>query len=222
MSSIFGGSKQSSSSSNKAFDSINSSFSPLFGLAGTGAQGIQSLLGGDMSGFNLFKDATGFDFAAEQGSRGITGNAAARGLLRSGSTGKSLVDYGNNIQNQYAQSYMDRLMGLSGLGMQAGGLVTQAGQTSESQGKSKEGIGKALGAAASMAAMSDRRLKKDIKEVGKLANGLNLYEFKYVDDSGPFIGVMADEVADIQPEALGPVIDGYQSVDYGKINWEVV
>jgi hypothetical protein len=28
---------------------------------------------------------------------------------------------------------------------------------------------------------------------------------------------MAHEVAELYPEALGPVIDGYQSVDYGKL-----
>src|SRR3546814_2438654 len=76
MSSVFGGSKQKSSSSNRAFDSINKSFSPLFSQATDSANEIGSFLGGDTSGFNLFKKATGFDAASETGSRGITGNAA--------------------------------------------------------------------------------------------------------------------------------------------------
>jgi hypothetical protein len=220
MSSIFGGSKQTSSSSNKAYDSINSSFSPLFGLAGQGADGIMKLLGGDSSGFDAYKNATGFDFAAEQGSRGITGNAAARGLLRSGSTGKALVGYGNDMQNQYAGNYMDRLLGVSGLGMDAGKLVAGAGQTSTSKSKSKPGIGGFLGQIAGGAAASDRRLKKNIFKVGELPNGLNLYQYRYINDAGPYIGVMADEVELVQPEALGPVVDGYMTVDYDKIEKE--
>jgi hypothetical protein len=230
MSSIFGGSKQSSKStaksSNLAYDNINSSFSPLFGHASEGAAGVSKFLGGDTSGFNNYKDATGFNFAAEQGSRGITGNAAARGLLRSGSTGKALVNYGNNLQQQYANNCIDKLLGLSNIGLGAGKLVTDAGQVSEStsnsKGKSKPGIGSFLGQIAGGVAASDRRLKKNVFKVGQLANGLNVYQYRYIDGSGPHTGVMADEVELIQPEALGPVIDGYKTVDYSKIEKEIV
>lgn len=220
MSSIFGGSKQKSTSYNKSYDTINQNFSPLFGYAGEGAGGLSKLLAGDSSGFDAYKKATGFDFAAEEGSRGITGNAAARGLLRSGSTGKALTRYGTELQNQYAGNYMDRLLGLSDVGLKAGGLVSNAGLFSESSGKSKKGMGKFLGQIAGSVAASDRRLKTDIEMVGQYKNGLNVYRFKYVNGSGPHIGVMADEVAVIQPEALGPVIDGYMTVDYSKINKE--
>lgn len=221
MSKIFGGSEQQStaSSSNRAFDSINQSFSPMFGLAGSGAQSLQALLGGDSSGFDAYKSATGFDAMAEAGSRGITGNAAARGLLRSGSTGKALTGYGVGLQNQFASNYMDRLLGLSGLGLQAGNLVSGAGQVSESQssGSSKEGIGKFIGTIASAAAASDRRLKKNIFRIGKLKSGLNLYQYHYTNNAGPFIGVMADEVEKLVPEAMGPVIGGFKTVDYSKL-----
>ncbi len=222
MSALFGGSKKTATSSNRAYDGLNSAFSPLFGLAGQGSSGIMQLLGGDASGFNKFKDATGFDFAAEQGSRGITGNAAARGLLRSGGTGKALVDYGNNIQNQYANSYLDRLMGVSDIGLKAGSVVGAAGQTSKETAKEKPGIGKFLGQIGAGVAASDRRLKTNIFKVGELPNGLHIYQYRYVDGSGPYLGVMADEVETIQPEALGPVVDGYQTVDYGKVNKETV
>lgn len=151
MSSIFGGSKSRSKSSNRAFDSINQSFSPLFGQATGAADKISALLGGDASGFNAYKDATGFDFLTEEGSRGITGNAAARGLLRSGSTGKAIANYGNQMQNQYASQYLNQLLGLGNMGLAAGGLVTQAGQTSESSGKNKPGLGGLIGAGLSLA-----------------------------------------------------------------------
>jgi hypothetical protein len=110
------------------------------------------LLGGDTSGFQSYKDATGFDFMTEQGSRGITGNAAARGLLRSGATGKALANYGNQMQNQYAQNYINQLLGLGQLGLGAGGLLAQAGQTSTSTSKSrsKPGLGGLIGGGLSL------------------------------------------------------------------------
>src|SRR3546814_18699817 len=102
MSSLYGGSKQKSSPSITALDSIYKCFSPLFSQATDSANEIGSFLGGDTSGFTRFKKATGFDAASETGSRGITGNAAAGGLLRSGSTSKALQAFGNEMQNQYA------------------------------------------------------------------------------------------------------------------------
>lgn len=233
MSAIFGGSKQNSSSTassssvsgNKSYDQLNQAFSPMFGNATSGASALSALLNGDASGFNAFKNATGFDAASEMGSRGITGNAAASGLLRSGSTAKALQSFGDTIQNQYANNYMSNLFNKANLGFQAGNLVSGAGQFSQSQsqsqgtssGSSKPGIGKFLGTIAAGAAASDRRLKKNIFKIGKLSNGLSLYQYRYINDAGPFIGVMADEVEKIMPEALGPIIDGYKTVDYDMI-----
>lgn len=217
MSKIFGGSKSKSVSENKAFPAISSAFSGLFPYAQEGASGISALLRGDTSGFNNYKNATGFDFASEQGSRGITGNAAARGLLRSGSTGKSLVEYGNNLQQTYADNYLNKLLGLAGLGINAGSLVTSAGNTQTQTEKSKPGLGGLIGGLASPIAASDRRLKKDVVKVGELDNGLGVYEFSYTFRDGRFRGVMADEVLSIKPEALGPTIGGYMTVDYSKL-----
>lgn len=148
MSSIFGGSKskqqstatsQSQStqeSGNKAYDYIKDTYDPVAQGTTTNYNAIQALLGGDNSGFNAYKNATGFDFLTNQGSRGITGNAAAGGLLRSGSTGKALVNYGNNMNQQFAGNYLDRLLGLVNAGTQAGSLISGAGQYSKGQSTS--------------------------------------------------------------------------------------
>lgn len=222
MSSVFGGSK--SKSSNQGYGQISQALGPTMGFAQQGGNAMSALLGGDATGFNKFKNATGFDFAAEQGSHGITGNAAARGLLRSGGTGKSLMDFGTKLQDQYAGNYLEKLLGLGNLGLGAAGAIGGAGQTSKS--KSKPGIGGFLGSVAGGMAASDRRLKKDIKFIRTLPSGLNLYSYNYVDVDSPkikkymtrnHIGVMADEVKSLMPEALGPVIDGYMTVDYSKI-----
>jgi len=221
MGKIFGGSKSKSKSYNRSYDQINSAFSPLFGYAGQGAGGLAALLGGDSSGFDAFKKATGFDATAEMGSRGITGNKAASGLLRSGSTAKALQAYGDTIQNQFASDYMNKLLGLSGIGMQAGGLVTQAGQVSESKSKSKPGLGGFLGQVAGGIAASDRKVKKNIVPITRYGK-IGIYSYNYVWDENEnikHVGVMADEVKEHYPEALGPTFgeQGFMTVDYDKL-----
>jgi len=67
---------------------------------------------------------------------------------------------------------------------------------------------------------SDRRLKEDIKLIGISPNGLNIYTFKYIDESfgkGTWQGVMSDEIPEI---AVIKDDDGYDSVDYSKLDVE--
>ena len=226
MGSLFGGNKQSStsssSSSNQSYDFLKNQFGGLTGMATSGADAFQKLLSGDTSGFDAYKKATGFDAMAEQGSRGITGNAAAGGLLRSGGTGKALQSYGQQIQDQASGNYFDRLMQQAGMGFNAGNLLSGAGNVSKSEssssGKSKNGLGGLFGGIASGIAASDRRLKKNIFKIGTLLKGkLNLYQYRYLDNSGPFVGVMADEVSRVRPEALGPSYFGYNTVNYSLL-----
>lgn len=217
MSKLFGGSRSKQTSENQAYGDIKNTFNPLTQYAGQGASAISALLSGDASGFNKYKDATGFDFASEQGSRGITGNAAASGLLRSGSTDKALVNYGQGMQNQYANNYIQQLLGLSGLGFNAGNLIAGAGNKSTATSKSKPGLGGFLGQIGAGIAASDRRLKTNIKKLGEYADGLGRYAFDYIWGGPRVIGVMADEVQRLRPYALGPVIEGYATVDYSKL-----
>lgn len=73
-----------------------------------------------------------------------------------------------------------------------------------------------LGAAGIMA--SDRRVKKDVKKVGRLM-GHNLYEYQYKgerDDGRRHVGVMAQEAEKKRPDAVKE-IGGVKHVDYGKL-----
>lgn len=72
-------------------------------------------------------------------------------------------------------------------------------------------------AAALLAAFSDRRLKADIEKVGKLPSGINLYTYRYVWDDRYRVGVMADEVEKVYPEAVGEMY-GFKTVDYSRIH----
>lgn len=62
---------------------------------------------------------------------------------------------------------------------------------------------------------SDRRLKTDIKRIGRTDDGLPIYSYKYKGDNQTQIGMMADEVERKHPEAVG-VAAGYKTVDYEK------
>jgi len=64
---------------------------------------------------------------------------------------------------------------------------------------------------------SDRRLKENIKKVGKANNGLPIYTYNYKNDptEQTHIGFMADEVEKKHPDAVG-LAGGYKTVDYEK------
>ena len=76
---------------------------------------------------------------------------------------------------------------------------------------------------ASLFAGSDIRMKEDIEQVGVSPDGHKIYEFNYIGKPTRYRGVMAQEVAKIDPMAVG-IKDGYLAVNYGKIdvNMEVI
>jgi hypothetical protein len=79
-------------------------------------------------------------------------------------------------------------------------------------------LGGALGSAY---IKSDKRLKKYIKKIGTLSNGLNVYKYHYKKGfglpEGQQIGVMAQEVEKVIPEAVITMTDGYKAVNYALI-----
>ena len=75
----------------------------------------------------------------------------------------------------------------------------------------------ALGSAAMYAWLSDRRLKKDIGYLFTLPNGIRVYKFRFVGGAHMQIGVMAQEVAEIMPEAVSEGADGYLRVNYNLV-----
>lgn len=63
--------------------------------------------------------------------------------------------------------------------------------------------------------MSDKRLKTDIKKVGK-AEGHNVYRFRYKAGGPMQLGLMAQEVERKDPDAVITMPGGMKAVDYGK------
>ena len=140
------------------------------------------------------------------------------------------------LAQQQQEAKRAQLVTLSNLfgGLAGLGSSTQMQQTTSGYGSQAFGGGpspfmqmaQAAGTIGSMFAKpsaSDIRLKTDIKRVGKLPNGLNVYtwewneEGKRVAKDQPTMGVIAQEVLEVLPEAVTKGSDGYLLVNYGKV-----
>ena len=65
--------------------------------------------------------------------------------------------------------------------------------------------------------LSDLRLKTDIEKVGVAANGLPLYNFRYIGGDAVYRGVMAQDVLNAFPEAVCIMPNGYLAVRYDML-----
>ena len=64
---------------------------------------------------------------------------------------------------------------------------------------------------------SDARLKSDIVTLGHLDNGLAVYRFRYAGSNKVYVGVMAQEVQMVRPDAVTRGEDGYLLVNYDRL-----
>jgi hypothetical protein len=60
-------------------------------------------------------------------------------------------------------------------------------------------------------------LKHDIALLGHLDNGLGFYRFSYNGSTKAYVGVMAQEVQQVMPQAVVRGRDGYLRVYYDKL-----
>jgi outer membrane immunogenic protein len=76
---------------------------------------------------------------------------------------------------------------------------------------------------ASIPPPSDARLKRDITLVGRLDDGLGLYSYRYLWSDTVYVGVMAQEVALIHPDAVvRTALDNYLRVDYSRLGLKLM
>jgi len=87
----------------------------------------------------------------------------------------------------------------------------QVAQNSSAKG----GMGSLLGTLGSAAIMSDRRVKRDIKRIGRLPNGLPVYSYRYAWSSHREVGFMAQDVEKKIPSAV-VTLGGIKHVDYAQ------
>lgn len=150
--------------------------------------------------------------------RGLAGASSA---AYAGATGA-----GTAGMNTYMAPGNQYQAGLANAGQTFGNMANMQNQAFM-QGQANEAgmIGSLIGAGATYATFaSDRRLKDNIEYVGTDdVTGLNLYEFNYISDPDTrYIGVMADEVMDYNPDAVIEQDDGYFAVDYDMLGLEMV
>lgn len=152
MSAIFGGSKQSSTSSNQAYPYLRQELSGqvnngngannlIAGLLGTGGDPAAAA-----SGLQAFRNSAGYQSQLDTGLDAINSNAAARGLLNSGSTLKGLTRYGQELGSSFYDKYLNNLFQQNSQGLQAAGIIGGAGGQSTQKSSSKPGLGGFLGA----------------------------------------------------------------------------
>jgi hypothetical protein len=128
-----------------------------------------------------------------------------------------------NAPQQATTSGADLLTASQAQGQYALGSSNASAAAQSGFNQGLMGLGGSLGSAYMMG--SDIRMKENIKIIGALPNGLNVYEFEYKPEfknkefngHGKFIGVMAQDVEKVIPEAVHTLNDGYKVVDYAKL-----
>lgn len=172
--------------------------------------------------FNQFKNSALPEiYQAQAGSGGYnssTGQLLANDAFASANTkAASLVlDTINKYRGIQQQDYA----GLANLGKAVPSAPGRAPKGGGGGGES-DPLGDLLGAGigAALSFFSDERLKENIKPVGT-RNGHNLYEFNYIADPNKikYVGVMAQEVAQTNPEAVKISRSGFMMVNYGVLD----
>ena len=70
---------------------------------------------------------------------------------------------------------------------------------------------------ASLFMLSDKRLKKDIMHVFTLPNKIKVYKYRFVGSDRMELGVLAQEVQEIMPDAVAVDSHGFLRVNYDKV-----
>jgi len=181
-------------------------------------------------GMKLTSDAANFgrggqsgilQFGTQAGNNASGAFGTAQGALGSAIGAGQSVNQGYNTA---LQGYGQNLNAYTSLGNTS--MNANAAQTSAMYGAIGSVVGAGVGAFAPIPkpATSDIRCKHNIRHIGNLPSGIKVYSFEYldefketVDDGGIQIGVMAQEVLPIIPEAISMRPDGYMMVNYALV-----
>ena len=161
-----------------------------------------------------------------QGLAGIGQQAYAQGT----GTGTTLAGLGTQAQQNLLSAGQAQIgAGTLGQQTQQAGLsalynqfLQQQGypfQTAQAVANVAEGTGALSGSTTTTAQpipfFSDERLKEDIEPIGKTFDGQNIVKFRYKNEPGTRIGLIAQDVEKHHPDAVG-LAGGYRTVDYDK------
>lgn len=198
--------------------------------------GLQDLVNDPNAQLNYIQDNPFFKALTTKASNDILSNQAAKGKVGSGGTAEALQNsmllLGNDLVNQNI-SQRESLAGLGENAAAGTANITQNSGNSLSDLITGQGNANAAGVVGATNAITqgrqgllklggqvggsaiaacDIRLKTDIKEVGKLNNGLPLYLYRYKNGDGQLhIGPMAQDVEKVKPEAVVE-INGFKHI----------
>lgn len=136
---------------------------------------------------------------------------------------KSRANTAIGAGSQLGSTYQQTGQGMASTYQQGGQALAGAQQQAQQNRRQGKGdtaslIGTGVGAVTSLAgAFSDERLKENMKPVGRLDNGLNVYVYNFKGSNVPQIGLLAQEVQKVKPEAVHKdKATGYLKVEYNK------
>jgi hypothetical protein len=182
-----------------------------------------------------------FQAQVRQGEEALLQGASATGGLRGGNIQAALAQFRPGMLQSQIDLQYERLGGLTTLGQKSAAAQAGAGMglaeslsglygdigasragramaEQRAQGQFQGGLinlaGQALPSIGKM--FSDIRLKENIKKIGTRPDGLGVYEFDYIWGGDRNIGLMAQEVNEVYPHAVG-VVDGYLTVNYSQV-----
>lgn len=121
------------------------------------------------SEYQGFTATPGYQFRVDEGNNAINAMAGARGGLVSGATMQALQERGQNLATEEYGNYMNRLSGLTGMGMSAAGNQASAGAnyaSGASNALANQGNAQAAGAIGQGNAL-----------MGGINTGLNIYGY---------------------------------------------
>lgn len=175
--------------------------------------------------YNYLGQLSGLSASGQNAAANLGGIATQTG----GQIGSDLIGAGNAQaagQVASANAYGGVVSGIGGIGMnylmQQGNPYGQTNPygnpsasdqlTADINASGDAGLGAGTGSV-----YSDRRLKTDVEEIGKTKNGLPIYLYRMKGDPKTRMGLMADDVEDVAPDAVKKdPKTGYKKVNYLK------
>lgn len=204
------------------------------------ASGLQQAAVSANAQTNARSQAQQMGYARKLDAAGLGRGLAGASIAAYGSASNAGSQAGGNAQSA-GQNYMGNMaMGAgtiaNGQSMQLNGLSGVLNAQTQSYINTQDSfmgdVGAVLGGAGALAkgggfaALSDRRTKENIVEVGvDQRTALSLYEFTYKEEFGDpsvtYLGVMADEVELSYPDAIYTTESGYNAVRYDLLGIEL-
>lgn len=215
-------------STKESRDMARADLAPYRDLGQRNISGLESLVTDPNAQLSFIEDNPFFKSLADEATRTLFNNTAAKGKVGSGGTAEALQNsillLGNDLLNQNITQRQNLVStgenaaaGSANATLTAGNsiadLYTGIGNAYAAGGIANANAKQALigsgaqagGTAAGLAVLAcDERVKENIEKVGELDNGLPLYSFNYKNDPNktPQINVMAQDVEKVNPDAV--------------------